>query len=178
MKAKQELRKKLLLQRNAILPIQKQNWDDSLVAQLKALVNKQSTKTVHTFIPMDNEVGILPFVQWLLDEGIQVICPKSLPKRSMENRKLASLHELESGMYGTQHPASTQIYSGNYDLIIVPGLAFDRQGYRMGYGAGYYDTFLAQHPQAYKVGVCYPFQLVDEVPTEAHDAQLNEIVVA
>ncbi len=178
MKAKQELRKKLLLQRNAILPIKKQNWDDSLVAQLKALVNKQSTKTVHTFIPMDNEVGILPFVQWLLDDGIQVICPKSLPKRSLENRMLTSLQQLENGMYGTQHPESPQVYIGSYDLIIVPGLAFDRQGYRMGYGAGYYDTFLAQHQQAYAVGVAYPFQLVDKVPTEPHDAQLNEILIA
>lgn len=178
MESKHQLRKTLLLQRNAISSNQKQVWDKSLVEQLIVLIKKQNAKTVHTFIPMANEVGILPFINWMLTEGMKVVCPKSLPKRNLENRVLTSLHQLENGMYGTQHPASPQVYSGSYDLIIVPGLAFDRQGYRMGYGAGYYDTFLAQHQQAHAVGVGYPFQLFDAVPTEPHDVLLNEILIA
>jgi 5-formyltetrahydrofolate cyclo-ligase len=125
---------------------------------------------------MKGEVNIIPTIEYMLNRGTNVICPKSLPKRTMENRVLTSLHDLESGMYGTQHPASTQIYKGSYDLIIVPGLAFDKNHYRMGYGEGYYDTFLAQNPNALKMGVCYPFQLVDEVPTEAHDVKLDGVI--
>lgn len=178
MEAKHQLRKTLLVQRNAISSNQKQAWDTSLVEQLIVLIKKQNAQTVHTFIPMADEVGILPCINWMLAEGIQVVCPKSLPKRSLENRVLTSLQQLENGMYGTQHPESPQVYIGSYDLIIVPGLAFDRQGYRMGYGAGYYDTFLAQHQQAYAVGVGYPFQLFDAVPTEPHDVLLNEILIA
>jgi 5-formyltetrahydrofolate cyclo-ligase len=178
MYAKQQLRNAVLFQRSLLVPAQKQLWDASLVDQLKALVLQQDIKVVHTFIPMKNEVGILPFIDWLLKEGVYVVCPKSLPKRALENRVLKSLEYLERGIYGTQHPASPQIYRGSYDLIIVPGLAFDKQNNRMGYGAGYYDTFLAKHPEAKKVGVCYPFQLVDEVPTAPHDLQLNEILTA
>lgn len=178
MEQKKQLRKTLLAQRNLMPIAQKKVWDDSLVTQLKMLVNKLNAKTVHTFIPMADEVDILPFISWLLDKRVQVICPKSLPKRTMENKVLRTLTELEIGMYGTQHPANAVIYKGSYDLIIVPGLAFDRQGYRMGYGAGYYDEFLAQHPQAYTVGICYPFQLVKKVPTEPHDVQLADVLSA
>lgn len=178
MESKHQLRKTVLQQRNVILLAQKQAWDTSLVEQLINLVNRQNVKVVHTFIPMANEVGILPFINWMLTEGMKVVCPKSLPKRNLENRVLTSLHQLESGMYGTQHPVHSTVYEDSYDLIIVPGLAFDRQGYRMGYGAGYYDTFLAQHQQAHAVGVGYPFQLYDAVPTEPHDVQLNEILIA
>ena len=178
MDQKYELRKLLLAQRSLIMPFQKQQWDLSITAQLKVLLNNHKPKVVHSYISMQNEVNVLPIINWLLDAGIKVVCPKSLPKRTLENRELTSLNLLESGMYGTQHPALPRVYSGSYDLILVPGLAFDKQGFRMGYGAGYYDTFLAQHPESYKVGVCYPFQLVDEVPTEPHDAQLNEILIA
>jgi len=56
-------------------------------------------------------------------------------------------------------------------------LAFDANNYRLGYGGGYYDTFLAQHPTAFKQGIFYPFQEVSEVPTEVHDVQLDHVLV-
>jgi 5,10-methenyltetrahydrofolate synthetase len=63
------------------------------------------------------------------------------------------------------------------DFVVVPGLAFDRNRYRLGYGGGYYDNFLMTQPKAQKVGIFYPFQEVVQVPKEAHDVQLDEMVV-
>ena len=67
-------------------------------------------------------------------------------------------------------------YTGGFDLIVVPGMAFDREGHRLGRGRGYYDRFLAQHPQVHTIGLCFDFQLVPEVPFEPHDRVIDEIL--
>lgn len=67
-------------------------------------------------------------------------------------------------------------YTGNFDLIVVPGMAFDNAGHRLGRGKGYYDRFLAQHPQVHTIGLCFDFQLLPEVPAEPHDHCINEVI--
>ncbi len=89
---------------------------------------------------------------------------------------LKSLDEVENGVFGTVHMASKLEYSGDYDLIIVPGLAFDAANYRLGYGGGYYDNFLSQHV-GQKIGIGHPFQLIDSVPIEAHDVKLERSLI-
>ena len=80
------------------------------------------------------------------------------------------------GIKNTLHPKNPMPYLGEFDLIVIPGLACDRNNFRLGYGGGYYDNFLMQYPSAYKLGIFYPFQLVDYVPLEEHDQQLDEIL--
>lgn len=94
----------------------------------------------------------------------------------MQNLFLTDLKNMEAGIFNTYHPKDAEEYTGEYDLIIVAGLAFDKRGYRVGYGGGYYDTFLAGQPKALKVGVCFPFQMIAEVPVESHDIKLDEIL--
>ena len=67
-------------------------------------------------------------------------------------------------------------YTGNFDLIVVPGVAFDRQGNRIGRGKGYYDRFLCQHLDVKRIGICFDFQLVDEVPAEPFDIRMDEVI--
>ena len=67
-------------------------------------------------------------------------------------------------------------YTGDFDLIVVPGVAFDRHGNRLGRGKGYYDRFLCQHQKVKKIGICFDFQLVDNVPVEETDIPLDEII--
>jgi 5-formyltetrahydrofolate cyclo-ligase len=125
---------------------------------------------------MGSEININPLLTWLLQEQITVVTPKTLRNRELQHLELNSLEELESGIFGTSHPANSVEYTGNYDLIIVPGLAFDANKYRLGYGGGYYDTFLAENPVAFTVGIGYPFQQLKEIPKEAHDACLDLVV--
>ena len=67
-------------------------------------------------------------------------------------------------------------YTGGFDLIIVPGVAFDRKGNRLGRGRGYYDRFLCQHLDVKRIGICFDFQLVDEVPSEPFDIRMDEVI--
>ena len=67
-------------------------------------------------------------------------------------------------------------YKGGFDLIIVPGVAFDRQGNRIGRGKGYYDRFLCQYLDVKRIGICFDFQLVEEVPIEPLDIKMDEVI--
>ena len=126
---------------------------------------------------MGNEIDIKPLLEKLLSKNCTVVVPKTLKNRKLTHLILNSLDALEPGVYGTSHPENGIVFTGKIDLVIVPGLAFDEENYRLGYGGGYYDTFLAEYPTAFTVGVGYPFQKVKKVPKEAHDACLDTVFV-
>ncbi len=174
---KKHLRKEMFGKRNGIDPLFKQEYDQWVCQALEKRIMNCGCKVVHSYIPFLTEINVRPLLEKLLQSGIKVVCPKTLPKRKLENRVLVSFEELEVGIMGTQHPAEAILYEGKYDLIIVPGLAFDSHRYRLGYGGGYYDNFLVTQPEALKVGIFYPFQQVDQVPTEPHDVCLDELLV-
>ncbi len=67
-------------------------------------------------------------------------------------------------------------YTGDFDLIVVPGVAFDNKGNRIGRGRGYYDRFLSHHLGIKRIGICFDFQLVDEVPAEPFDIRMDEVI--
>ena len=174
---KDTLRREMYKKRAKNKAVTKTAYDLWVCSRLEQLVKEKNVKIVHAYLPMGTEIDIRPFLEKMLAQNIKIITPKTLPKRQLENLELHSLNELEKGVFGTLHPANSKIYSGNYDLIIVPGLAFDKENYRLGYGGGYYDTFLEQHPTAFKIGIFYPFQEVTSVPKENHDVCLDQILV-
>ncbi|MBE7441561.1 MAG: 5-formyltetrahydrofolate cyclo-ligase [Flavobacteriales bacterium] len=177
MQEKKDLRLLMLKKRGTINPQSKQLYDNFICEKLLEIIEESNAKVVHAYIPMASEINISPLIQQLLDKKITVVSPKTLKNRQLQNLILHSLNELETGIAKTQHPANSTEYQGKYDLIIVPGLAFDKQNYRLGYGGGYYDGFLATQPNALKIGIFYPFQEVQKVPTEPHDQQLTSILV-
>lgn len=171
------LRNFMLKRRLNFDSIEKENYDTWICSILEEKIVEFKAKTIHAYIPMGAEINIKPLLERLIDQGLTVVTPKTLPKPIMENRVLTSFDELEKGVFGTSHPANPIEYKGNIDFIIIPGLAFDSNNYRLGYGGGYYDTFLAKYPKAFKQGIFYPFQEVPEVPKEMHDIQLDDILV-
>jgi len=176
MKAKKDLRKKMLAQRAAQDSAPKAVYDQKICKKIEQLIIEKNCKTVHAYLPMGDEIDINPLLQKLLDLGIKVITPKTLKKRRLENLELKSLDDLEEGLWGTQHPANSEVFEGQIDLIVLPGLAFDAGNNRLGYGGGYYDNFLIKQPSAYKIAICYPFQIVEKVPVEPHDFVLDEVL--
>lgn len=154
---------------------EKARYDLAICERLEALIAERDFKVVHTYLPMGTEINITPLIKKLLSKGVTVVTPKALKGRKMENLILRSLSKLEAGIYGTQHPSNSSEFTGEFDLFIIPGLAFDVNKNRLGYGSGYYDTFLKTQAKAFKLGICYPFQIIDKVPTEEHDITLDEL---
>ena len=175
MEEKTLLRKEMLAKRAELDAAEKNRLDGNMCDKIGSLIAERQVKVVHTYLPMGTEIDIFPLIQSLLDKGITVVTPKALKKRRMENLVLRSISELEDGIYGTKHPAQGIEYTGSFDLFIIPGLAFDSRLYRLGYGSGYYDTFLASSPGGFKLGICYPLQVVEKVPTELHDIPLDAL---
>ena len=153
------------------------DYSEAVCIKLQQLCTKLKPKVVHSFIPFGSEIDIWPLIKELQEKGTTIVCPKMLKGRALEHLVLNDPTYLETGKFGTQHPSGGEVYSGPIDLILVPGLAFDARGGRLGYGAGYYDTFLAEHREAFKAGICFRGQLVEEVPMEEHDVFLDQIIV-
>ncbi len=175
---KKELRAALLAQRDALSETEKVKRDSELCRKLYDIIVARKAKVIHSYLPFGSEPDIRPLLHDLLATGRTIVCPKSLPKRELRNLVLSSLNETEEGRFGTRHPAGDLEHSGDIDLFIVPGVAFDHQHYRLGYGAGYYDTFFGANPGGYKAGICYDFQILSDFPVEAHDVPLDEVVYA
>lgn len=173
---KKELRKVMLAKRGQLDIVEKKQMDLYICQQLINIVDSIQPKVVHCYLPMGSEIDITNVINYLITKNIIVVTPKTLRKRQLENLVLNSLEETEVGLFGTTHPSGDNLYTGNYDLFIIPGLAFDSNKYRLGYGAGYYDGFLSQQKTGLKAAICYPFQIVDEVPIESHDVQLDTIL--
>ena len=174
---KKDLRKQMLTQRAKLDKQKKTQYDQWICDSIWKIIKANNYKTVHCYLPMGTEINILPLIERMLGDNITVVTPKTLPKRKLQNLVLKSLTAIEKGVFGTSHPANANEYNGDYDLIIVPGLAFNKANYRLGYGGGYYDNFLNQHPNSYKLGIFYPFQKMEYVPLEEHDMQLDGILV-
>lgn len=149
---------------------------NQVCSQLIDFVISNKPKSAHCFIPMGNEINVLPFIEYCLVNGITVVCPKTLKKPQLKHLVLTDLKSLEKGVFGTVYPSGDKEFKDQLDLIIVPGLAFDNQGGRLGYGGGYYDTFLNKQPNAVKIGVGFSNQLIEAVPMEEHDIWLDAVI--
>lgn len=173
---KQQLREKIFHQRDNLAPLEKKAYDDWFCAALWKKVQELNATCIHVFLPMRSEPDIRPFIQKALDHQLTVVAPQTLRNRKLQHLELKSLSSLEKGLWGTMHPLNTEVFLGNFDLIVVPGLAFDKKGFRLGYGGGYYDGFLKEFPEAHHLAIAYPFQVLEKIPVEDHDVKLDELL--
>ena len=134
-------------------------------------------QTIMAYWPLTDEVDIRPLIDQLVAEGKAVLLPKVTGDETMELHRYTSRDDLQEGAFHILEPTG-EVFE-DYDTIdvaLVPGMAFDAAGHRLGRGKGYYDRFLSAHPYIYKVGICFPFQRVAEVPFEAHDVVMDEVI--
>ncbi|GFR34985.1 5-formyltetrahydrofolate cyclo-ligase [Thermobrachium celere] len=124
-----------------------------------------------------NEVDLDYIADELIRINKTVVYPKSIKETyDIVPYKVDSKSQLIKGAYGILEPISTEKIDKNLiDIILVPGVAFDKMGYRLGYGAGYYDRFLKDY-KGIKAGVCYDFQIVEDVYRDDHDVKMDYLV--
>ena len=132
---------------------------------------------IHTYVGgRDNEIDTRPFIGACLARGQRVFAPRvEAGCDRLDHAELHALEELEPGPFGLLQPPAADAPLPPFDLVVVPGAAFDRRGHRIGYGQGYYDRFLAE-TAAYKVGLAYDELFFEELPTESHDVAVDAIL--
>ena len=147
--------------------------------QLRALVREtdayQQSKTIYGYLPFNQEVDLSPLLLQALAEGKQVALPKCSGKE-MRFILVSDLTQIQHTAFGVPEPvADSPSPWDKTGLVIVPGLVFDRRGYRIGYGGGYYDRFLSLEPDHPTIGLCYDFQLMDRLEPEPHDIAVDTV---
>lgn len=110
-------------------------------------------------------------------EGKTILLPKVIDNENMVICEYNKNTSLNKGAFNIMEPYGTPYTNySEIDLAIIPGMAFDNNGNRLGRGKGYYDRLLEKMTSIYKIGICFPFQMVDNVPTECTDIKMNEII--
>ncbi|WP_096188415.1 5-formyltetrahydrofolate cyclo-ligase [Evansella halocellulosilytica] len=134
---------------------------------------------IGTTISVGSEVNTYTLIEKCWQERKRVVVPKCEPNsKQLHFYHLTSFSQLEDSFYGLKEPnpdKCERIEPANIQLLIVPGLVFDKSGYRIGYGGGYYDRFLARN-HLETCALCYEFQMVHEVPHEDHDIPVRTII--
>jgi 5-formyltetrahydrofolate cyclo-ligase len=178
---KKELRKMLLAKRQALRLTERAPLDAAILKRLTGLPEMQTAATILLYLDFRGEVESDGMIRWCLSKGKTVCAPVTIKaERKLIPVRITSLDELQEGAYGIREPVYSrekEVAPSEIDLVVLPGVGFDRQGGRLGYGGGYYDRFLPKlRPDVKKIAVAYELQVIDQVPTEPHDTLLDALV--
>ena len=148
-----------------------------VVRRVLALPEVGAARAVHVFWPLPGEVDLRPLIDALAGRGVTVALPVVVGPRALAHRQYVGAEALVEGPWGLREPGpdAADVDPAALDVVLVPGLAFGRDGSRLGAGGGYYDAFLLGTP-ALRVGVCVAAALADAVPTEPHDVPVDVVV--
>ena len=145
----------------------------------RALAFKRA-KVVMFFVSFGGEVNTKEMIQHSRELGKKIAVPVCKEDKSMKPCVLGKNTKFTHGLYEIFEPEIKKFLSvENLDLVVVPGLAFDKRGNRLGRGKGYYDRFLARIPKKTKsIGLAYSFQILPSVPTAGWDKKVDRVIFA
>ena len=180
--SKDELRRQIRQIKRQFTPQQLEELSLPIIARLR--VRLAEAEEVFAYYSLPDEVDTHSLIDELLAAGKKVFLPKVIDSEKMEWHPYTSSTMLKPGVFGIGEPDETETQrilpfdseQKSAAMVLVPGLAFDAAGHRLGRGRGYYDRFLAAHPDLYKIGVCFDFQKVAEVPVNEYDIPVDEVV--
>jgi len=177
---KREIRKRIMTLRNAMTPEEIEAKSGEIVRQLKGLREIRESSTLMVYLSFGSEVLTDDLIRWGWDAGKRIVVPFCHPEsREMTSCLLGGFTELETGHYGIREPKAERLKPvprEEIDAVLIPAVAFDRQGRRVGYGGGYYDRFLPEIPRSARIGAAFACQIVAEIPPDPHDVPADRIV--
>lgn len=175
---KQELRRRIREQKRAMSEAEILRRSARLAELFIATPAYQSAKTLYGYLSYNQEVRTLPILEQALRDGKRVAVPKVYGEE-MRFLYLDDLSQVAKGYGGIPEPiADEPVARDETALILMPGLAFDPQGHRIGYGGGFYDKFLAAEPHHLTVALCYDFQMLPNLETDDHDIPVDQVLWA
>ena len=177
---KEQLRKKLIEKRKSFSKEDVFEKSELIKKRLFNLSEFKKSLTILFYVSYDNEVFTHKMINDSLELGKKVIVPISIiDKRNLLLSRLKKFEDLVVSSYGILEPRPDKIFEvslDEIDLIIVPGVGFDKSGHRIGHGKGYYDNLLKISKNHLHIGLAFEFQIVNKVPIETHDLPVNRII--
>ena len=175
---KSELRRMIREKKRAMTETQIVAASNELCRLFLETEQYRQASTIYGYLPYNQEVRTVPLLEQALSDGKRVAVPKVYGDE-MRFIYLTDLNAVEKGYAGIPEPvADTPVADDENALVLMPGLAFDPQGHRIGYGGGFYDKFLAAEPNHPTVALCYAFQMLPELETDDYDIPVDLVLWA
>jgi 5-formyltetrahydrofolate cyclo-ligase len=176
MREKELLRKKIRKLKSDYSTSQLERMSEEIICRLEYNQHIQSAKTILMYYSLADEVFTHKIINQLALTK-NVLLPVVIDDKNMKLRCYENEADLKIGTYGIMEPIGKLFEDyQDIDVAIIPGMSFDTQRHRLGRGKGYYDRFLKQLPDIYKIGLCYEFQLLPKIPFNEYDVIMDEII--
>lgn len=176
--AKRRLREMYRSQRDRMERHERQMAAEMAARRFFVFASIQQYRRLMIYAPIQSEMDPMPLGRYAAERGWEIYLPRMRGKFELEAVKTDLEADLEPGRYGILEPPGhlPAVDPAELEVVIVPGLAFDVRGHRLGYGAGYYDRFLPQAKNALWIGFTFDELLVPELPAEPHDQRLHAVL--
>lgn len=175
---KTELRREIRARKRAMTEAEIEERSARLAQLFFASRAYQNAKTIYGYLPYNQEVRTVPMLERALKDGKKVAVPKVYGEE-MKFLYLDDLNAVAKGYAGIPEPiADEPVAHDETALVLMPGLAFDPQGHRIGYGGGFYDKFLAAESNHPTLALCYEFQMLPKLDVEDHDIPVDTVLWA
>lgn len=171
---KLEIRKKLIEKRKNLSEITKSQWSEKILDKLRKEKDFLKAKNILFYLPIKGEVNLTKLTDYIKKD--QKIYLPAIKNDEIVIKEFKSSSNLKEGKYLCLEPKHEKISKEEIlDLALIPGIAFDKKGNRIGFGKGYYDKLLKKI-NCLKIGIAYQFQILKKIPTEKHDQKVNKII--
>lgn len=177
---KKSFRKQIISLRSEMDSTIRKQAEKAIYQRLFASEHFQNAQTICSFVSFSDEIEMQPINQDILDQGKTLLLPYITPEKTMVFHLVKDLSALKRNHYGILEPDPLihplfDIHA--VDLVLTPGVAFDESGYRVGYGAGFYDRFFSKLNKAIpRIGIAYELQVVTNVPKDDYDQPLTHLM--
>lgn len=175
---KQDLRRQIRAQKKQCTAAQLAAMSQKICNRVLTTAWWQESSTLLLYYPLSDEVDVRPLIHSAYECGKRILLPV-VKGEELELHLYEGEGSLEQGAYGIMEPVRSLFAEEQYGevgLALIPGMAFDRVGHRLGRGKGYYDRLLPKLTAAKLKGICFPFQLLEEVPVDEYDIQVHEVI--
>lgn len=171
------VRNKIKELKNALSKEEIKDYSNKIYHNVLTSLSFDQYEEVYIYVSFNQEVDTSTIIDYLIQQGVKIGAPKIMDGH-MEFYYINDKNQLEPGFYGILEPTTDRVADGNNILMIMPGLAFDLHGNRIGYGAGYYDKYLHEYhkKRIHKIALAYDFQIVEQIENNEYDVGVDGII--
>lgn len=175
LQTKKQIRKEILAERRGLPEEKKQEYSHKITQNFIRSREFSEAETILCYVSAIEEVSTRELIEISWECGKKIGVPKVLGPHEMEFYEIQNWQQLQEGFKGILEPCGTKKLQEKKALVVLPGVAFDSFGKRIGYGGGFYDTYLQKHPEYTKAAFAFSIQMTEKIPAESHDVRVDSI---